>query len=91
MSNVGISGESLLKTKMERVKETVTLLRKIKELGIFETDPGYMEIKRRLDAWIAGGDAWTGTVELMRYGRRAYMKIPVLKGQDLECRLRSTE
>jgi hypothetical protein len=35
------------KPKEERVKETIALLRQLQDIGILETDPGYLEIKDR--------------------------------------------
>jgi len=39
------------KTKAERVQEAVTLLKKLKELGIVVSDPGYKQAKAFLDTW----------------------------------------
>jgi hypothetical protein len=45
-------------------------------MGIHKSDPGYLEIKSRFDEWIQTGESWSGSVELMRYGRRADIDLP---------------
>jgi hypothetical protein len=66
-----------LKSKMDRVKESVTILKKLQELGIPTNEPGYMITKQHLDEWIAGGDVWEGRVDFPRFQRRAEMVLPV--------------
>jgi hypothetical protein len=66
-----------LKSKMDRVKESVTILKKLQELGIPTNEPGYTLTKQHLDEWIAGGDQWEGRVDFPRFQRRAEMVLPV--------------
>lgn len=66
-----------LKSKMDRVKESITILKKLKELGIPVTEPGYYQTKERLDEWIAGGDLWEGRIDFPRFQRRAELLLPV--------------
>lgn len=66
-----------LKSKADRVKESITILMKLKELGIPTNEPGYMMTKMKLDEWIAGGDTWSGRVDFPRFQRRAEMVLPV--------------
>jgi hypothetical protein len=66
-----------LKSKMDRVKESITILKKLKELGIPTNEPGYALTKMQLDAWIAGGDLWEGRIDFPRFQRRAEMVLPV--------------
>ncbi len=66
-----------LKSKIDRVKESVTILRKLQDLGIVNTDPGYLEVHQHLKQWIDGGDAWDGRVDFPRFGRRAELVLPV--------------
>lgn len=65
------------KSKMDRVKESITILKKLQELGIPSTEPGYLETKQHLDEWIQGGDRWDGRVDFPRFGRRAELILPV--------------
>lgn len=66
-----------IKSKGDRVKESVTILGKLKELGIADTDPGYLETKKHLDTWLNGGESWSGRVDFIRYGRRAELILPI--------------
>lgn len=66
-----------LKSKSDRVKESITILQKLKELGIPKNEPGYLMTKQHLDEWIAGGDRWDGRVDFPRFQRRAELVLPV--------------
>ncbi len=66
-----------LKSKSDRVKESITILQKLKELGIPSNEPGYLMTKMHLDAWIAGGDRWDGRIDFPRFQRRAELILPV--------------
>ena len=58
----------------------MTLLRKIRDLGIAETEPGYVVMKEHVDAWIKRDEAWSGKADFVRYGRRAYVTLPMKPG-----------
>lgn len=64
------------KTKEDRVKETVTILRKLQEVGIADTDPGYKQVKELMTAWVATGEASSHTVDFYRAGRRGELTLP---------------
>lgn len=66
-----------LKPKADRVKEAITILQKLKEIGIPTNEPGYMITKQHLDTWIAGGEQWSGRVDFPRFQRRAELTLPV--------------
>jgi hypothetical protein len=66
-----------LKSKADRVKESITILKKLKELGIPKSEPGYYHTKEKLDEWIAGGDQWEGRIDFPRFQRRAELVLPV--------------
>lgn len=66
-----------LKSKADRVKESITILQKLKELGIPTNEPGYVFTKQQLDTWIQGGDRWEGRVDFPRFQRRAELILPV--------------
>jgi hypothetical protein len=68
---------SSVKPVGERAREGITLLRKILDLGIAETEPGYVALKERVDAWIRRDMAWSGKADFVRYGRRAYVNLPM--------------
>lgn len=67
------------KPKLDRVKESVTLLKKLQEIGIPDSEPGYKITKEHLDKWIAGSESlesWSGRVDFPRFGRRAELILP---------------
>jgi len=64
------------KTKAERVQEAVTLLKKLQELGIHVSDPGYKQAKTFLDTWIKDGEEATHEFWFARYGRKAVIDLP---------------
>ena len=76
-----------LKPQSERLKETVSLLKKLKELGVLTNDAGYMEIKRRLDEWVQGGDKWSGIIEFSRLDQKVELDIPTKPGKELMVKL----
>lgn len=66
-----------LKPREDRVKESITILKKLKELGIPSNEPGYYQTKQKLDEWIAGGDQWDGRIDFPRFQRRAELVLPI--------------
>jgi len=68
--------ESALKSKSDRVAEAVDILKKLKQVGIPATEPGYKLTKQALDTWIATGAASTTEAPFMRYGRTGIMVLP---------------
>jgi hypothetical protein len=64
------------KPKEERVRETITILKKLQEVGIADTDPGYVDIKARMSEWVKTGEASAATVEFPRHGRRGELVLP---------------
>jgi hypothetical protein len=76
-----------LKPQSERIKETITVLKKLKEMGVSPQDAGYVEIKEHLDKWIQGGDKWEGIIQFSRFDQKAEMNIPVKIGKELMVKL----
>ncbi len=64
------------KPKEDRLKETITILKKLQEVGIAETDPGYTESKRLMSEWVREGAAATHRIEFPRHGRYAELVLP---------------
>lgn len=76
-----------LKPQSERIKESVTVLKKLKDLDVLTNDAGYLEIKERLDDWIKGGDKWSGIIEFSRLDQKAELDIPTKPGKELMVKL----
>jgi len=68
------------KPLQERLKESITILKKVKEMGIHETDPAYKELSGRFSDWVKG-EGWSGDIEFIRYNRKAQVNLPVKKGK----------
>ena len=79
------------KTREERVKDAVKILTRMKEVGIANTDPGYLETKKYLDDWIKTGDGATYKYKLHRYGRKVELILPTRAGVEPTCHLFAAE
>ena len=67
-----------VKSKEDRLKETIHLLKQILKLGIADTDPAYIEIKTHLNEWIKSDDKHVKefNIEFVRHGRKATLTLP---------------
>ena len=79
------------KTKAERVKESVTLLKRLMEVGIHSEDLGYKATKQALDTWISDGAPKTETIDFARYGRIGHLTLPEHSGKPPTFLLKATE
>jgi len=64
------------KTKEERLKEGVSLLKQLKEAHIKENGNGYQEFKQKISEWVNTGDAWSGTIPFQEHGRIGEVDLP---------------
>ena len=64
-----------LKTKEERVKEGIHLLKQLLDAGV-KQHGSYLDLKVRIDEWIKTGEAWSGSVPFQEYGRKAEVILP---------------
>ena len=71
----------------ERIKESMEILKKIQELGISDTDPGYKALSAKFNEWIRGGDTFVGNVDFYRWNRRAKVLLPTKPGAIARCDL----
>lgn len=76
------------KTKADRLKETVRLLRELQRVGIRTNDPGYKEVQRLMTVWVNDGVALTTVVEFFRYGRQADVVLPARADRSASIKLR---
>jgi hypothetical protein len=74
------------KSKEERLKETIHLLKQILDLGITQSEPAYVEIKNYLNDWIKSDDKHVKEhiIEFVRYGRKATLTLPWKSGKSCE-------
>jgi hypothetical protein len=82
------------KPKEDRLRETLTILQKLREIGIPDSDPGYLNVKALMSQWVKDGLASATKVEFPRFGRRGELVLPRradraaslnLKGSNVEC------
>jgi len=70
-----------MNTMADRVKETVTILKKLQEVGIAATEPGYVQVKSHMDDWIKHGGQHTHEIQFPRYGRKGELVLPSRAGR----------
>lgn len=64
------------KTREDRVKEGVEVLRQLLGTGVIKEDPGYIATKALIDTWIETGKRIEERVEFLRYKRRLSLILP---------------
>ena len=79
------------KTQGARVKECVTLWRKLTvDLGIPHTYEGMLELKEEIDKYIKTGEPFTGEIDIPAIGRTAAVIFPRESSKDVTITLRIT-
>jgi hypothetical protein len=74
-----------VKPMEERLKESMTILRKLQGLGIPSDDPDYKILSSKFNTWIKGGPAFEGTIDFQPWNRRANLILPVKQGYIARC------
>jgi hypothetical protein len=64
------------KSKEDRVKETIRLLKELGRVGFNQLDKGYNEVKDVMRKWVEDGEAIETEVEFPRYNRVAKVSLP---------------
>jgi len=64
------------KPKEDRVKETIEILKKLRDLGVTEREPGYILTKQKFSEWVNTGEAWSGDIEFPMLQRKAEIVLP---------------
>jgi len=64
------------KTKADRLKETIRILKQLGELGYSDIDVGYKEVKRIMTQWVNDGEKVVTTVDFTRQNRVAELSLP---------------
>ena len=63
------------KSKEDRVKETVHILKQLKDAGVGEYG-SYTVLKDKMTEWINTGESWSGRIPFPEYGRVAEIVLP---------------
>ena len=77
--------EKPVKMTNERIQESMSILQKLKDMGVSSNDPSYKQLSSHFNTWIKGGDSWVGTVDFYRYNRRAKVILPTKPGTVAKC------
>jgi hypothetical protein len=77
-----------VKSRPERLKDTIMILKKLQRVGIPKTNTGYQEIQRLMTEWVNSTEAFTHTVPIMRFGRDADLILPDESGKTATVNLR---
>jgi len=59
----------------------MTLLFKLREIGVGDYVAGMDELKAVIRTWIDGGPAWVGKIDFPSYGRVADIVLPIREGR----------
>jgi hypothetical protein len=68
-----------IKPKAERLKETITLLKKLPQVGIPESSFAYGKIKEMMTAWINDGPAVKEHIDFISH--KGILTLPVQAGK----------
>ena len=66
----------MLKTKEERLKEGLTMIKKLKQVGISSEDFGSKNIQKAVSEWVSTGEAFKGVIPFAKYDRDAHLVLP---------------
>lgn len=80
-----------LKSRDERVKDSIGVLRNLLDAGIPATDTGYVMTKQVLDAWIADGEPRTEKIPFPRAMRIGHLMLPRLAARKIQFVLKATD
>jgi hypothetical protein len=72
------------KSRFDRVKESVRLLKELIRVGISEDNQGYQDVKDVLDLWIFLGEEIKRDIVLTTYRRTAVLTLPVTADKAAE-------
>jgi hypothetical protein len=76
-----------LKPKEERLKETITILKKLKEIGVPSDHHFYNEIKERMSEWVNDGEELEEKIDFVSHW--AELNLPVKKGRVASLNLKA--
>lgn len=78
-----------LKTKTDRVKEIVRLVKELQRVGFKPSDPGYKELYAVLTKWVDDGEPAFAEIPFMRHGRDAEVNLPKWADKAATIRLKA--
>jgi hypothetical protein len=70
------------KPKEERLKEGVTMIKKLKQVGISPEDSGFQSIQKAVSEWVKTGEEFKDVIPFARYDRNAHIVLPKYVGSS---------
>lgn len=77
------------KPKGERVKETISILRKLMDFGIMDHTDAYLKTKEYLDDWIKTGEEAQHLIDFSKVKRTGILVLPREINKSAELILRA--
>jgi len=77
-----------MKSKEDRVKEGITILKKLRGVGIPPMNFGIQTVQKKISEWVNSGSAIKEIISIPNYDRDAHLSLPQQKGQTAELVLR---
>jgi hypothetical protein len=65
-----------IKTKDDRLKEGIHILKQLREAGVKDYSLGFKELKEKISEWVKSEESWEGTIDFRDYGRIAIIELP---------------
>jgi hypothetical protein len=65
-----------IKSKEDRLKEGMHLLKQLTDNGVKEYSLGFIDLKTQISEWVKGEQGWEGTISFSDYGRIAEVDLP---------------
>lgn len=78
------------KSKGDRVKETITILRKLMDFGIMDQTDAYLKTKEYLDEWIKTGEGAQHLIDFSHVQRTGILVLPEEANKSAELILRAS-
>ena len=80
--------QAKFKTKEERVKDCIGLLKQLEEFGITKEYPGRQELETRIREYIETGESWSGKIAFPELHRMGDVILPQRKIHTASINLR---
>jgi hypothetical protein len=65
-----------IKSKEDRLKEGINILKQLRDNGVRDYSLGFMELKDKINEWVKSENGWEGTISFSDYGRIAEVDLP---------------
>lgn len=76
------------KSKADRLKETIHLLKQLGNLGYTKLTPGFSEIEVALKQWVTDGEECEKNIDMFKHNRIAELRLPKFANKAATLKLR---